>query len=308
LSPLSPFSLKIMKIGTKVTISLIIVFTIGILISGISLANILEKKAESEIDSKAAALMTMNNSIRTYTNDRVQPLLLPKLETQEEFIPEAIPTYAVREAFEYFRKSPDFQNFLYKDAALNPTNLRDKADDFEAEIVNRFRQEPETTSISGFRNMNGTQLYYTAKPFQIKNESCLRCHTTLDKAPQSQINTYGTENGYGWKLNEIVATQIVYVPAQRIFDNANRSFMIVMGVVAMIFTSIVVIMNLLLKTTILQRIKRIATVAEQVSVGDMDASFGRQKNDEIGDLAEAFNRMKYSLEIAMNMLNKDDNR
>jgi HAMP domain-containing protein len=297
-----------MKIGTKVTISLIIVFTIGILISGISLANILEKKAESEIDSKAAALMTMNNSIRTYTNDRVQPLLLPKLETQEEFIPEAIPTYAVREAFEYFRKSPDFQNFLYKDAALNPTNLRDKADDFEAEIVNRFRQEPETKSISGFRNMNGTQLYYTAKPFQIKNESCLRCHTTLDKAPQSQINTYGTENGYGWKLNEIVATQIVYVPAQRIFDNANRSFMIVMGVVAMIFTSIVVIMNLLLKTTILQRIKGIATVAEQVSVGDMDASFGRQKNDEIGDLAEAFNRMKYSLEIAMNMLNKDDNR
>jgi HAMP domain-containing protein len=297
-----------MKIGTKVTISLIIVFTIGILISGISLANILEKKAESEIDSKAAALMTMNNSIRTYTNDRVQPLLLPKLETQEEFIPEAIPTYAVREAFEYFRKSPDFQNFLYKDAALNPTNLRDKADDFEAEIVNRFRQEPETKSISGFRNMNGTQLYYTAKPFQIKNESCLRCHTTLDKAPQSQINTYGTENGYGWKLNEIVATQIVYVPAQRIFDNANRSFMIVMGVVAMIFTSVVVIMNLLLKRTVFQRIKGIATVAEQVSVGDMDASFGRQKNDEIGDLAEAFNRMKYSLEIAMNMLNKDDNR
>lgn len=297
-----------MKIGTKVTISLIIVFTIGILISGISLANILEKKAESEIDSKASALMTMNNSIRTYTNDRVQPLLLPKLETQEEFIPEAIPTYAVREAFEYFRKSPDFQNFFYKDAALNPTNLRDKADDFEAEIVRRFRGEPETKSISGFRNMNGTQLYYTAKPFQINNESCLRCHTTLDKAPQSQINTYGTENGYGWKLNEIVATQIVYVPAQRIFDNANRSFMVVMGVVAMIFTAVVVIMNLLLKRTVFQRIKGIAAVAEQVSVGDMDASFGRQKNDEIGDLAEAFNRMKYSLEIAMNMLNKDDNR
>ncbi|MGB3759224.1 MAG: DUF3365 domain-containing protein [Rivularia sp. (in: cyanobacteria)] len=296
-----------MKIGTKVTLSLIIVFIIGILISGISLANVLEDKAESEVDSKASALMAMNNSIRTYTNDRVQPLLLPKLETQEDFIPEAIPTYSVRETFEYFRKSPEFASYFYRDAALNPTNLRDKADDFEADIVKRFRLEPETTSISGFRNMNGTQLYYTAKPFQIKNESCLRCHTTVDKAPKSQINTYGTENGYGWKLNEIVATQIVYVPAQQIFQNASRSFMIVMGVVAMIFTAAVVIMNGLLKRTVLRRIKRISTVAEQVSVGDMNASFGQQRNDEIGDLAEAFNRMKYSLEIAMNMLKKKDN-
>ncbi|MDY6898442.1 MAG: HAMP domain-containing protein, partial [Cyanobacteriota bacterium] len=67
---------------------------------------------------------------------------------------------------------------------------------------------------------------------------------------------------------------------------------------------VIVMINLLLKTTVLQRIKRIASVAEQVSVGDMNASFGRQNKDEIGDLSEAFNRMKYSLEIAMNMINK----
>ncbi|MEM7713609.1 MAG: DUF3365 domain-containing protein [Cyanobacteria bacterium P01_A01_bin.68] len=297
-----------MKIGTKVTLSLIIVFIIGILVSGFVLANVLENKAQREVDSKATALMAMNNSIRTYTNDRVQPLLLPKLDTQEEFIPDAIPTYAVRETFEYFRKIPEFASYLYKDAALNPTNLRDKADEFEEAIVNRFRGEPETKSISGFLNKNGTQLYYTAKPFQIKNESCLRCHTTLDKAPKSQINTYGTENGYGWKLNEIVAAQIVYVPAQQIFDNAQRSFIIVIAVVAMIFITVIGIINLLLKRTVLQRIKRISTVAEQVSVGNMDASFGKQKKDEIGDLAEAFNRMKYSLEIAMNMLNKKSDK
>ncbi|AFY56917.1 HAMP domain protein [Rivularia sp. PCC 7116] len=293
-----------MKIGTKVTFSLIIVFIIGILISGFALSSVLENKAEREIDGKAEALMAMNNSIRTYTNDKVQPLLLPKLLTQEEFIPEAIPTYAVRETFDFFRKSSEFANFFYKDAALNPTNLRDKADSFETKIVNRFRQEPKTKSISGFRTMSGTKLYYTAKPFQIKNESCLRCHTTLDKAPKSQINTYGTENGYGWKLNEIVAAQIVYVPAERIMRNARSSFVTVISVVAMIFAAVIVIMNLLLKRTVLQRIRKIATVAEQVSVGNMDASFGKQNKDEIGDLAEAFNRMKYSLEIAMNMLNK----
>lgn len=292
-----------MKIEAKLTLSLVIVFIIGLLISGFSLEGILQEKARNEINAKASALMAMNNSIRTYTNDRVQPLLLPKLETQPEFIPEAIPTYSVRETFEFFRKSPEFKNFFYKDAALNPTNLRDKADNFEADIVKRFRNEPDTKSISGFRNMSGTKLYYTAKPFQMKNESCLRCHTTLDKAPQSQINTYGTKNGYGWKLNEIVATQIVYVPAQNIFENAHKSFMTVIGIVAAIFVIVVIMMNLFLRKIVLQPIKVISKVAERVSVGDMNADFGRHNNDEVGDLAEAFNRMKYSLEIAMNMLN-----
>ena len=288
------------------TLSLIIVLIIGILISGISLANVLNQKAQSEINSKALALMEMNNSIRTYTNDRVQPLLLPKLDTQEKFIPESIPTYSVREVFEYFRSSPEFANFLYKDAALNPTNLRDKADDFETKIVNRFRQQPNTSSLSGFRTMSGTKLYYTAKPFQIKNETCLRCHSTPENAPKSQLNTYGKENGFGWKLNEIVATQIVYVPAEKILTNATQSFILVTGIVAMVFTFVVIVMNFLLKRIVLQRIRNIATVAEQVSIGNMDASFGRQNKDEIGDLAEAFNRMKYSLEIAMKML--DDKR
>ncbi|MEM9924490.1 MAG: DUF3365 domain-containing protein [Cyanobacteria bacterium P01_D01_bin.50] len=292
-----------MKIGTKVNFILLIVCIIGILISGVALSNVLETKAGNEINSKALALMEMNNSIRNYTNDRVQPWLLPKLDTQDNFIPESIPTYSVREVFEYFRSSPEYASFLYKDATLNPTNLRDKADDFETQIVKRFRQERNTNSISGFRSVSGRKLYYTAKPFQIKKESCLRCHSTPEKAPKSQLNTYGENNGFGWKLNEIVAAQIVYVPAEKILQSAHRSFVLITGIVAIVFTAVIIIMNLLLKRTVLIRIKKIAIVAEQVSVGDMNASFGRQNKDEIGDLAEAFNRMKYSLEIAMNMLN-----
>jgi HAMP domain-containing protein len=229
-------------------------------------------------------------------------LLLPKLDTQEQFIPESIPTYSVREVFEIFRKQKDYSNFLYKDATLNPTNLRDKADDFETNIVKEFRQNQASLTTSGFRTISGEKLFYTAKPFKIEQESCLRCHNTPEQAPKSQLNTYGREHGFGWKLNDIVATQIIYVPAQDIFNSANRSFLIVLGVLITIFTAIIVVINLLLKQTVLKRIKRIAIVAEQVSVGDMDASFGKQDKDEIGALAEAFNRMKYSLEIALKML------
>ncbi len=293
-----------MKIGTKVNLILIIVFITGILVSGIVLSNVLTNKAENEINSKAVILMAMNNSLRNYTNERVGPLLLPQVETQDNFIPESIPAYSVREVFESFRANPEYASFFYKDATWNPTNLRDKADSFETEIIKKFRQKPDKNSLSGFRTMAGTNLYYTAKPFAIKNESCLRCHSTPENAPKSQLTTYGSENGFGWKLNKIFGIQIVYVPAEKILNDAHQSFILVAGIVAIVFTFVVIVMNLLLKRIILQRIRKIAIVAEQVSVGNMDASFGRQNKDEIGDLAEAFNRMKYSLEIAMNMLNK----
>ncbi|MGB6296834.1 MAG: DUF3365 domain-containing protein [Rivularia sp. (in: cyanobacteria)] len=293
-----------MKIGTRVTLNLIIVFAVGILISGIALSNVLDTKAQGEVNSKALALMEMNNAIRNYTNELVQPLLLPKAESQDTFIPESIPAFSVREIFEYFRSDPDYANFLYKDATLDPTNLRDKADIFETQIVNEFRNNPNKNTDSGYRTISGSKLYYTAKPFSITNESCLRCHSTPERAPKSQLATYGTENGFGWRLNEVLGAQIVYVPAENILDNARNSFFLITGIVVMVFAAVVVVINLLLKKTVLKRIKNIASVAERVSVGDINANFGKQNKDEIGDLAEAFNRMKYSLEIAMNMINK----
>lgn len=294
-----------MKIGTKVNLILIAVFLVGLTFSGTALSNVLNNKAEEEVSSKALVLMQVANSVRKYTNDRVQPLLLPRLDTQEQFIPESIPTYSVREMFEILRKQKDYSNFFYKDAALNPTASRDKADDFETKILNNFRQNPSVTIASGFRTMSGERLFYTAKPFKVDDPTCLRCHSTRERAPKSQIIAYG-ENGLGWNLNEIVATQIVYVPAASIFNRANSFFLAVIGVIAIIFGAILFVMNLLLRRTILQRIKKIANVAEEVSVGNMDANFEKQGKDEIGTLAEAFNRMKYSLEIALNMLSSNN--
>ncbi len=292
-----------MKIATKVNIILMIVFIGGILISGTVFSSVLQQKAQDEVSKKGLILMEIANSVRQYTNDRVQPLLLPKVGNQEEFIRESIPSYSVREVFEYLRKTKDYSDFIYKDATLNPTNLRDKADPFEAELVKRFRREPGLGTLTDYRNISGERLFYIARPFQIKDKSCLQCHDSPELAPKSQILTYGKEHGFGWKLNDIVATQIIYVPAEEISVISNQSFLIVIGVLGIIFTAIVFVMNRLLTKTVLQRIKKIAMVAEQVSVGDMNADFGKQAKDEIGGLAEAFNRMKYSLEIALNMLN-----
>nr|WP_317106433.1 DUF3365 domain-containing protein [Chroococcidiopsis sp. SAG 2025] len=283
---------------------LVVVFIGGIIISGAALSKVLEQRAEREVSSQAAILIKAMNAVRAYTSDRVNPLLAPKLETEPVFIPETVPAFSATEVFENLRKNEEYRNFFYKEATLNPTNLRDKADAFEAKIVERFRNESNTKEISGFRNLPGGEVFYIARPLAVSKESCLRCHSTPEAAPKSQIATYGSEWGFGWKLHEIVAAQIISVPSSEIFESSRRSLSLVMGILFGIFAIVVLWLNFFLKRSVIQPIKKMSRTAERVSTGEMSADFEQNSNDEIGILAASFNRMKSSLEIAMKLLSQ----
>ncbi|MBD2532768.1 DUF3365 domain-containing protein [Nostoc flagelliforme FACHB-838] len=300
---LNNIALKNLKIGAKFNLLLILVFIVSILGSGVALSSVLQGRAQNEVTSQAQILIQMVNAVRDYTQNRIDPLLEPRLETNPTFIPEVVPTFSSKEVFENFRKKFEYKNFFHKDATLNPTNLADKADKFETQLVERFRREPNTLEITGFRNLSQNEVFYIARPLKITQAKCLRCHSTPDQAPKTQLATYGSENGFGWQLNQIVSAQIISVPSQEIFANAKRTWILIMGLLITIFAIVVFLINFLIKKYVILRIRRIEKIAQKVSVGDMSADFEESSNDEIGGLAEAFNRMKASLKIAMEMLN-----
>ncbi|WP_445638464.1 Histidine kinase [Nostoc sp. DSM 114161] len=300
---LNNITLKNLKIGAKFNLLLILVFIASILGSGLALSSLLQARAQNEVTSQAQILIQMVNAVRNYTQVRIDPLLEPRLETNPTFMPEIVPTFSSKEVFENFRKKPEYKNFFHKDATLNPTNLADKADSFETELVERFRNEAKTLEITGFRSLPEGEVFYIAQPLKITQQQCLRCHSTPEQAPKSQLATYGSENGFGWKLNDIVSAQIISVPSEEIFANAKRTWILIMGLLIAIFALIIFLINFLIKKAVIQRIKRIEKIAQRVSTGDMTADFEEISNDEIGGLAEAFNRMKSSLRIAMDMLN-----
>ncbi len=300
--------LKNLKLTTKFSLMLMLVFIGGILISGAALSKALEHRAENEITSQALLLIQTMNAVRSYTGEHINPLLTPRLDTEPVFIPETVPAYSATEVFENLRHNEEYKNFFYKEATLNPTNLRDKADTFETKIVERFRNEPQTKEISGFRTLPGGEVFYIARPLAILKESCLKCHSTPENAPKSQLATYGTEWGFGWKLNEIVAAQIISVPSAQVFAATKSSLSLVMGILFGIFAIIIFWINFFLKRSVIQPIKRMSKVAQKVSTGEMSADFDSSSNDEIGVLAASFNRMKSSLEIAMKLLHQQQTR
>lgn len=293
-----------LKLGTKLNLILGLFFFIIVVINGLILSNILQQNAERDIASKAALLIETMGAVRDYTSNQINPELAPRLETEAQFLPQTVPGYSAREVFENLRKREQYSDFFYKEATLNPTNLRDKADRFEADIVKRFRQESDLTQQSGFRAFPGGDIFYVARPIAIAKQQCLRCHSTPGNAPKSQITTYGSDNGFGWKLNEIVGAKIVSVPASKVLNDARRLQLSVIGILVAGCLIAILILNLFLKFSIIKPITRMSQWSKQVSTGGTNTEFKHQASDEIGILASSLNRLKVSMDMAMSMLSQ----
>jgi len=290
-----------MRLTTKFNLVLFAVFSLGLMIAGYISYSVLHKHAREEVLNHAGMMMEAAMAIRGYTVKEIRPLLT--LQMKREFLPQSVPSYAATQNFNSVRET--YPEYTYKEAALNPTNPRDDATDWETDIIQLFRNNPETTEISGERlTPMGKSLYY-ARPIRISNKNCLTCHSTPDAAPETMIRLYGSANGFGWQHDEVVGSQIVSIPLSVPLTKARKEFMIFMVSLVAIFAAIFIAINLMLNQFVLKRIREMAHVSDEVSTGHMEVpEFRVSGKDEIADLSRSFNRMRRSLEKAMKMLSE----
>jgi len=288
-----------MKLIWKFNLVLFGIFALGFVIAGYVSYTALQKNAREEILQHARLMMEAALSARNYTTTQVSPLLATQMKYA--FLPQSVPAYAATEQFgELRKKHPDY---VYKEATLNPSNPRNRASDWEADVVNVFRQTQSTTEMIGERDTPMGRSLYLARPIQIKSNTCLTCHSTVDAAPKTMLDLYGNANGFGWKMDEVIGAQIVSVPMSVPIERAEQAFIAFMGSLAVVFVAIFVLLNVMLYTMVIRRVTLLAGIADQVSLGNLNAGEFRTKSkDEIGVLTEAMGRMKASLVQAMKML------
>jgi len=288
-----------MSFITKINLAMLMVFIIGLSVAGYIANSILQENAKREVVTQASIMMEGALAIRNYTITEIKPLLIEQLE--QTFLPQTVPSYAATQNFDRLREA--HPEFIYKEAALNPTNPRNRAVDWESDIIQQFRNNMELKEIIGERNTPTGPSLFLARPMQINDADCLICHSTLDEAPEPLKTLYGTTNGYGWKLNEIVGSQIVSVPLSVPLSNANYVFNVFIFSLASIFVLIFFIINILLRIFVIRPVHRITVIADEISKsGSSKGEFQIKGNDDIAKLSQSFNRMRRSLEKAMEML------
>jgi protein-histidine pros-kinase len=288
-----------MKLLLKFNLAFLVVFVLGLLATSAITRNLLERHAQAEVLEGARFLLEKALAVRSYTSTQVAPLL----ETQMKygFLPQSVPAFSATEVLAKLQKS--HPEYGYKEATLNPTNPRDRAVEWEADVINEFRKSPQLTETIGERDTPNGRSLYIARPVKIADAACLRCHGAIEAAPRPMVEKYGPANGFGWQLGEVVGAQMVSVPMAVPMERAHQAWTVFMGLLTAVFVAVALVLNLMLWWLVIRPVTRLSRIANRVSLGELKApSFAASSRDEIGTLAQSFTRMRRSLVQAMAML------
>jgi protein-histidine pros-kinase len=288
-----------MGLRMKFNLVLLLAFVIGLGLAAYLSDQILKRNAREEVLQNARIMMESAMGARAYTVQRIQPLLT--LQMKREFRPETVAAFAAGQSFQALREK--FPEYTYKEAALNPTNPNDRASDWEADIIHEFRNNAERKELIVERDTPTGRMLNLARPLGIYNENCLVCHGRVEDAPKTMTDIYGVNNGFGWKMGEIIGAQIVTVPMSLPLERARQTFTTFLILLGGIFLLLLVLLNILLHFVVIRPVTRMADIANEVSMGKPDVpEYVKHGSDEISSLSQSFNRMRLSLENAMKML------
>lgn len=286
-----------MRLLLKINVVLIVVSLIGLAVSYRVADRLLHENARREVQGNARLLVESALAVRLYTNRQISPLL--KTQSRYGFLPQRVAAYSANEYFRNLRQK--FPDYTYREATLNPTNPLDRADDWEADVVRHLRDNADVKELIGERDTPIGKTLYLARPLRVVDQTCLECHSSVNGAPQSMLDKYGTANGFGWQLNDVVGAQIVSVPYAVPVRHAEALLSSFVYVLLGLFLFLFVVGNILMTTLVVRPVLKLSAIADQVSKGHMDAPEFAAKSggDEIAELGLSFNRLRISLRKAL---------
>ena len=290
-----------MKLLAKFNLVLILVFGLGMFLISHYAYIFLMKNAQDQVLQQAQLMAASASATKDYTVQQVSPVLEKTPQHNSDFLAQTIPFSAVNVTFKLLRSS--YPDYVLREAALNPSNLDDRATEWEVDLINYFRDHPTETQHMGQRITPTGTMLYIASPVAAA-QGCLQCHSQPSLAPKAMIRHYGSEHGFGWKANEIVGAQIVSVPMSVSIALADKGFHDLLIGLGSIFVLTIVLIDLAMYLIVIQPLRRVSKNADIISKGELDLPpLQVNGKDEIAEVTASFNRMHTSLTKAFEMLN-----
>jgi protein-histidine pros-kinase len=289
-----------MNLLVRINLALGSAFIVAALALGYACSRLLENNARHELLREAGLMMDSAVATFAYTSEEILPLLQEPLKST--FLPQSVPFYATTQNFlKLHARHPEYS---FKEATLNPTNPRDRAMDWEADLIQQFRDSAQVHEIVGERDTPTGRSLYLARPIRADAE-CLTCHGSSSAAPATLRARYGTNNGFGWQPAEIVGARVISVPLEAAEADARRAFRGIVTAIAVVFTLLLLLVNALVYRLTVRPMRRIVRVADALSRGEAPAeSFPSQGSNEVTALGRAFERMRISLEKTLKLLER----
>lgn len=281
-------------LAKKFNLSLVIMYICTVLVTAPTTYFVTKKQVYDQAEADLILLVDVVKSIQDFVATDLRPHFMKK---KIFYSPSFSGIVATSRIAKYLKqKQPQF---YIKNASDNPLNPDSSVKGLERDLLEQFRSNRGLESLNTSGMINGQNYLVSSAP-KISKKGCLLCHGNPDLAPEDVTATYGTTSGYGYKNGEVVGVSVVGVPLQDVQAlTLNRSLMVIGGI-TVLFALLFVVLNLLVRRLVLLPIADITEVAKAVSQGDISRKVVVQRrNDEIADLANAFELMRRSLVTAM---------
>jgi len=210
----------------------------GYIIVGSALYEYTNKYAENQNKKKLDQILLNQRALHLYLEDHLKPVIY-KLKKENKlyndfFNPKVLSfTYIARGIHQHLnilRKDENKTQIYYKLASDNPRNTVNQANADELNILKQFRNDQTFKEYSLMIKENGHHYIYYAMPIEPNKESCMKCHSTADKAPRELIEEYGSVAGFGEKVGNIRAMISLKMPFDDELREANRIFIFTMAI------------------------------------------------------------------------------
>lgn len=289
-----------MTLLLRINLALGSAFVVAALVLAYTCSRLLENNARQELLREAGLMMDSAVATFGYTSEEIVPLL--KASMQSTFLPQSVPFYATTQNF--LKLHAQHPEYAFKEATLNPTNPRDRATDWEADIIQQFRNSARAQEIIGERDTPLGRSLYLARPIRVSAD-CLTCHGSPGAAPATMRARYGTDNGFGWQPDEVVGARVISVPLTAAETDAHRALRGIVAAIAVVFSLLVLLANGLVYGLAVRPMRRISDIADALSRGESPPeSFPTEGASEITALGRAFERMRISIEKTLKLLER----
>lgn len=218
----------------------LVLFT-GYLVVGFSLYQYMHEFAADQNKKKLDQILLNQRALHLYLEDNLKPVIY-KLKEENKlykgfFDPKVMSfTYIARGIHKNLNTLRDEHNvtqIYYKLATDNPRNPLNNASFHELELLNYFRNNPSIQEYSSIIEENKHQYIYYAMPIEPSKKSCMKCHSTPDKAPLELIQQYGDTAGFGEVEGKVRAIISLKMPFDDELAEANEIFYLIMSVLTL---------------------------------------------------------------------------
>ncbi|PQJ43608.1 diguanylate cyclase [Vibrio campbellii] len=146
--------------------------------------------------SRIDTLIDFSQSIRNFTS-------MPSYSSTTQF-PFNVPSYVTVHMTKELNALSDMAN--YKEVSLNPTNRENLANERETSVL-----ESDEISSAYRVYLENSNVYLTRYDPIVVEPSCVQCHGSVDTAMAEQIEMYGRDGGFNYKVGDIYGLKVASI-------------------------------------------------------------------------------------------------